>query len=46
MKNNTIFFKKDILIESTATIVGPKEHEGPLGKYFDKHLKNYYVKHK
>lgn len=40
MKNNTIFFKKDILIESTATIVGPKEHEGPLGKYFDKHLKD------
>lgn len=40
MKNNTIFFKKDILIESTATIVGPKEYEGPLGKYFDKHLKD------
>ncbi len=40
MKNNTIFFKNNILIESTATIVGPKEHEGPLGKYFDKHLKD------
>ena len=40
MKDNTIFFKKNILIESTATIVGPKEYEGPLGKYFDKHLKD------
>lgn len=36
MKNHTIFFKNDILIENTATIVGPKEHQGPMGKYFDK----------
>ncbi len=40
MKNNTIIFNEDILIEDTATIVGPKEFEGPLGKYFDKHTKD------
>lgn len=38
MKNHTIFFKNDILIENTATIVGPKEHQGPIGKYFDKYV--------
>lgn len=38
MQNQTIFFKNDIKIENTATIVGPKEHEGPMGKYFDKYI--------
>ncbi|MBO8423954.1 MAG: stage V sporulation protein AD [Firmicutes bacterium] len=36
MKNHTVFFKSGVFIEDTATIVGPKEAEGPLGKYFDK----------
>lgn len=40
MQNQTIFFKNDIRVENTATIVGPKEYEGPLGKYFDKHVKD------
>ncbi len=38
MKNHTIFFKNNIWVENTATIVGPKEHEGPMGKYFDKYI--------
>lgn len=36
MKNHTVFFKSNILIENTATIVGPKEAEGPMGVWFDK----------
>lgn len=40
MQNQTIFFKNDIKIENTATIVGPKEHEGPIGRYFDKFVKD------
>ena len=40
MKNHTIFFKNKIYIEDTATIVGPKEHEGPVGKYFDKNIED------
>ena len=40
MQNQTIFFKNDIKIENTATIVGPKEHEGPIGRYFDKYVKD------
>ncbi len=40
MQNQTIFFKNNILIENTATIVGPKEREGPMGKYFDKSIKD------
>lgn len=40
MKNQTIFFKNNILVMDTATIVGPKEHEGPLGVYFDKDIED------
>ena len=40
MKNHTVFFKSGVFIEDTATIVGPKEAEGPLGKYFDKSVKD------
>ena len=40
MQNQTIFFKNKIYIENTATIVGPKEQEGPMGKYFDKYIKD------
>lgn len=40
MKNQTIFFKNKILIEDTATIVGPKEADGPIAKYFDKTIKD------
>ena len=34
----TIKFDKPIYIKSTASIVGPKESNGPLQKYFDKCL--------
>lgn len=40
MKNQTVFFKNNILIMDTATMVGPKEKEGPLGEYFDKHVED------
>lgn len=40
MKNQTIFFKNNILIMDTATIVGPKEKNGPLGSYFDKGIED------
>lgn len=36
MSNQTLLFKNDIFIESTATVVGPKETEGPLKSSFDK----------
>jgi stage V sporulation protein AD len=36
MKNHTVFFRSNILVENTATIVGPKEAAGPLGAWFDK----------
>jgi len=36
MKNHTVFFNSKILIEDTATIVGPKEAAGPMGIWFDK----------
>ena len=35
---STIFFKNPVYIKETATIVGPKEAKGPLGKYFDKEV--------
>ncbi len=34
----TIIFDNPITILSTASIVGPKEAEGPMAKYFDKCL--------
>lgn len=40
MKNNTIFFENNVYVENTASTVGPKEFQGPLGKYFDKHTPN------
>ena len=40
MQNHTIFFKNRILIENTATIAGPKEHDGPIGGYFDKYVED------
>ncbi len=40
MRNQTIYFKNKILIEDTATIVGPKEADGPIAKYFDKTAKD------
>ncbi|MDR0697346.1 MAG: stage V sporulation protein AD [Christensenellaceae bacterium] len=38
MISQTIVFKKRILIADVASIAGPKEAQGPLGKYFDKTL--------
>ena len=38
MKASTHIFEKGVFIEDTATIVGPKEKAGPVGKYFDKHF--------
>jgi stage V sporulation protein AD len=40
MNPQTIFFKTPIYLADTATIAGPKEAEGPLGKYFDKHVED------
>jgi stage V sporulation protein AD len=34
----TIFLKNPVYITDTATLAGPKESEGPLGKYFDKQI--------
>lgn len=31
----TWVFQNDIYVNATGTAVGPKEAEGPLGKYFD-----------
>ncbi len=32
----TVFFKNPVAIIAAASIVGPKEGKGPLGKYFDR----------
>lgn len=40
MKNHTVFFKDNILILDTATMVGPNEAKGPLAEYFDKHIED------
>jgi stage V sporulation protein AD len=36
MGKQTLTFKSDIFIDSTATVVGPKEGEGPLQDSYDK----------
>lgn len=36
----TITFDKPVTIKETASIVGPKESQGPLAKYFDKCLED------
>lgn len=36
MSNQTLQFKNDIFVQSTGTVVGPKEAEGPLKTTFDK----------
>lgn len=33
---------KNVFIKSVATVTGPKEHKGPLGKYFDYYSDNNY----
>ena len=40
MKNHTLFFEKPVFIRETATIAGPKEAQGPLGKYFHSTVEN------
>lgn len=32
----------NVFINNTASICGPNEHKGPLSKYFDKYIDNYY----
>ena len=39
MKAST-FDINGVFVENTASIVGPKEAEGPLSKYFDKSVKD------
>lgn len=34
--NQTVLFGVPVAVKSAASIVGPKEGEGPLGKYFDR----------
>ncbi len=47
MRNQTIYFKNnDVGILETATIAGPKEGEGPLGRYFHNVLKDDLLKQK
>ncbi len=47
MRNQTIYFdNNDVGILETATIAGPKEGEGPLGKYFHNTLKDDLLKQK
>ena len=36
----TIMFDNPITISSTASIVGPKEADSPISKYFDKCLED------
>ncbi len=36
MKGQTLFFRNPIYVLGCSSIAGPKEGEGPLGKYFDK----------
>lgn len=40
MKNQTVFYTKPIGIRETASIVGPKEAEGPLRQYFGAIMKD------
>ena len=40
MRRSTYEFGSDVRIEETATIVGPREKDGPLGKYFDKDFRD------
>lgn len=47
MRKQTIYFtNKDVGIAETSTIAGPKEGEGPLGKYFHNILKDDLLKQK
>jgi len=46
MKSQTMFFKNPIAIKETSTVVGPKEGEGPLGKYFHYVLEDDLLKQK
>ncbi|MCL2704309.1 MAG: stage V sporulation protein AD [Defluviitaleaceae bacterium] len=34
--NQTVFFQQPVSIIAAASIVGPKEGQGPIGKYFDR----------
>ena len=40
MGQHTVIFKKAPVVNGSYAIVGPKESEGPLGRYFDKRLKD------
>lgn len=43
LSRQTWQFTDDVRIQSTATVVGPKEGEGPLGTYFDKVYDDHYA---
>lgn len=40
MKRGSTVNFDGVYVENTASVVGPKEAEGPLGKYFDKQVKD------
>jgi len=46
MNKQTIIYKNPVAITHTSSIAGPKEGEGPLGKYFDYVLKDDLMKQK
>ena len=46
MLNHTIIFRKPVFINDTSTVAGPKEGEGPLGKYFTSILKDDLIRQK
>lgn len=41
LKSRTHFLTK-VYLQSTGTCVGPDEHQGPLGNYFDHYFEDYY----
>ena len=43
--SQTIKFDNPITILETASIVGPKESQGPLAEYFDKCLEDEFLSH-
>ena len=42
LKSRTHFLTK-VYLQSTGTCVGPDEHQGPLGNYFDHYFEDYMV---
>ena len=40
-KNSLVF--DNVFIENVSSVVGPKEYEGPVGKFFDKHYDDLFI---